>query len=554
MLAQRFAQTVERSFSRAWLEDYLAQRDKVKPPRPRTAGKGRHDDRPYLQTQGGLEPYAAPLSRHEASHLLRRTQHGAPLGQVEAMMGTTAADAVEALLAEAKALGLPPLPAWHDEAPPRWQDDPDGVIAYFERNVEWFSAWMPVVHRDYYDGGLRERLVLFWHDHFAVQYDVIGMAVYVRRYLDLLRTHALGNFKAFVHAIGIDAAMLIFLDGTLNTRIAPNENYARELLELFTMGIHAPDGSPNYTEEDIVELSKALTGWQVNHYDLTVNYLRAFHDRGEKTIFGKTDRFEYDAVIDWIFEARSSEIAHFICGKLYRAFVYEVPNPAIVSELASVFLANDFEIEPVVRTLLSSTHFFEAGQLGARIKSPFDHVFGFLKETETPTTDNSFLMAYYSTAVAGQMLFEPPNVAGWPGHRAWLSTATLPTRWDVSDFILWGYDSVEPVDFTDLAARLVDANDREIAFRIPVALAEFFLTTPLDQVDFEAVDRGFNGNLAAHPLPDFVVNGPPYIATLAKRFLFGVPWYEWHLGHEQAPLFLRLFVSYLCTRPEFQLT
>jgi len=163
-------------------------------------------------------------------------------------------------------------------------------------------------------------------------------------------------------------------------------------------------------------------------------------------------------------------------------------------------------------------------------------------------------MAYYSTAVAGQMLFEPPNVAGWPGHRAWLSTATLPTRWDIADFILLGYDAVDPVDFTDLVTRLVDPNDREIAFRIPVALAEFFLTTPLDQVDFEAVDRGFNGNLSAHPLPDFVVNGPPHIATLAKRFLFGVPWYEWHLGHEQAPLFLRLFVSYLCTRPEFQLT
>ncbi|GAB5519578.1 MAG: hypothetical protein RhofKO_18290 [Rhodothermales bacterium] len=555
MQAERYARLIERSFSREWLAEYLEQRSTPKPRRePEAYKKNSTAALQPLQTKGGLEPYAMPLDRYTARHLLRRVQHGAPFQQVEALVGQSASVVVDALIDEALALGLPTLPEWHNEAPPRWQDDPDGVIAYFERNFQWFSDWMPVVHQDYFNGGLRERLTLFWHDHFATQYDVVEMTVYMRRYIDLLRTHALGNFKDFVHAMGIDAAMLIFLDGTLNTRIAPNENYARELLELFTMGIHGPDGSPNYTEADIVELARALTGWRVNDYDLTVNFTRAFHDRGEKTVLGRTEPFDYDTVIEWIFETRANEIAHFICGKLYRAFVYDAPNRDVVNGLAEVFLANNFEIAPVLRTLLSSAHFFEAAQMGARIKSPFDHVFGFLKETETPTTENSFLMAYYSTAVAGQMLFEPPNVAGWPGHRAWLSTATLPTRWDITDFILWGFDSVEPIDFTDLAARLVDRTDPEVAFRIPIALAQFFLTTPLEEIDFETVDNPFNGDLVANPLPDFVVHGPPYIATLAKRFLFGVPWYEWHLGHDQAPLFLRLFVSYLCSRPEFQLT
>ncbi len=507
-----------------------------------------------LRIDAGLEPHTLLLDERSAGHLLRRAGFGASPERLAAYVGRPAAAVADELVAEALAMPLPEPPPWINEVPPP-RNAPDADRQAYNRNNrrwrnEWVGAWFGEMHAL----GLRERLALFWHNHFVTELQVYQLAIYAYRYVTLLRTHALGNFKTFVHAAGLDPAMLLYLNGRQNRRQAPNENYARELLELFTMGQLDGQGNENYTQQDIEEIARALTGWVIADDGLGVVLVPRRFDDGQKTVFGRTGNFGYDDVIDLLFEERPRQIAEFVCRKLYREFVYAAPDEALVAELADIFVVNDFELAPVLSALLGSAYFFDEQVAGARLKSPVELLVGLLLDLEVPAFPDLMNLLRRFAGDLQQNVLNPPNVAGWEGHHAWLTTTTFVARWNFAERMLDLLGRNPGLDLVTLAERLHDPNDPEAAFTLPAALAEHLLPVPLDLLDLQAPAEEFAGDLAGNPLPEAVESGPAYVRDLAKVFLAGTPWYEWNLYREDAPTRLLHYLAVLVRIPEFQLT
>lgn len=509
-----------------------------------------------LHIEAGLEPFQEALSRQQAAHLLRRTGFGASIDQINELIGRDATAVVDEIVDAAldvESTPVPPEPVWANELIP-FNGSQEEIDAYIQNNIMWLNElqdeWLTTMIRV----GFRERMTLFWQNHFVTQYDDYFVAMHAYRYLKILREHALGNVKDFVHAIGTDPAMLKYLDGDVNRNLEPNENYSRELLELFTMSPKDKDGNDNYTQSDIEEVARALTGWVIDYITHTTVFIPGRFDDGEKTFLGRTGSFGYDDVIDIIFEERGAETAYFICEKLYTEFVYAVPDPEIVQQLADELIANAYEITPVVRTLLKSAHFFDVQLAGSHIKSPIDLLAGMPNEVGVmPDTEAiGFLKAVSS--FLEQVLLNPPNVAGWPGYRSWISTTSLPIRWLVTDFLLFGDNGDSLVDLTPVVRQFPEAEDPLAAFKLPVAMAEYLMAVPVDNLDIGTVSEEFGGDLVNFPIPDEVVNGPAYVQNLAKIFLVGVPWYEWDINSPQATILLALFARFLTQMPEFQLS
>ncbi len=307
---------------------------------------------------------------------------------------------------------------------------------------------------------IREKMVLFWHNHFVTSRESVKDARYNYFYLHLLREHATGNFKALTKAVTLDPAMLRYLNGNQNTRNKPNENYARELLELFTVGrgpLAGPGDYTNYTEDDVIAIAKILTGWRDRGYYSTtiavpnVEFRSAQHDTsnkqlslrlGNKTINNQGDR-EYIALIDHLFT--QSAVSEFICRKLYRWFVNyditpEIEN-TVIQPLAAAFRENNYEILPVMRILLASEHFFSAAVRGAVIRNPIDFVYNMFDQTPVswPENDNDRInmqveIAEWTKLMQMQYLW-PPDVAGWKPYyqepsfyQGWINSVTLPQR------------------------------------------------------------------------------------------------------------------------------
>ncbi len=510
---------------------------------------------PPLHIEAGLEPYPDALDRRRVAHLLKRTGFGASAVGINEMEGKTASELVDRLVDDAldtTAYPAPPEPSWAN-GPVPLNATQEELEKFIEDNIRWLGELQDQWFMAMIQIGLRERMTLFWHNHFVTQYDDYFVAMHAYRYLRLLRTHALGNFKTFVYEVGTDPAMLEYLDGNTNRDVEPNENYARELLELFTMSPKDQEGNDNYTQNDIEEIARALTGWIIDYINHTGVFIPSRFDGGVKTFFGRTGAFGYDDVIDIIFEERGPQTAYFICWKLYREFVYAAPDPVIVQELADVFVANDYEIAPVLRLVLKSAHFFDEQLIGAHVKSPIDLLVGLANEVMVVPTLEEVSFLKQLAAFLQQNLLNPPNVAGWPGHRTWISTTSLPIRWLITDFLLFGDNGANLVNLVPLAEQFEEASDPLAAFKLPVALAEHLMGVPVENLDIGTVSEEFGGNLVNFPIPDEVLNGPPYKLNLAKIFLGGLPWYEWNLQVEQAPILLALFARYLTQFPEFHL-
>ena len=554
-------------------KEILAVLNRTAPFVPPTAGKRAStagEPLAPLDIQAGLEPYTATLDRHRAAHLLRRTSFGAGVDRLNELIGRPADQVVDELVDEAVARPLPETPVWATTKPPGPNASDEQFDAFFEMNDEWiFEEVLPSLYKGLHEGGLREKLTLFWHGHFVTGLDSYFMAAFAHQYMTMLRTNALGNFKTFVYEVGIDASMLYYLNGADNIVGQPNENYARELCELFTMGIQDDQGNDNYSEEDIEEIARALTGWVVDWFNLKVEYFFPYHDHGNKTFFGRSGNFDYDDVIDILFEERAEQIARFICRKIYEEFVYAAPDEAIITELTTLFRANDFEIAPVVRTLLKSAHFFDTQVVGARIKSPAEQMVGFTLDGETEPGGDLYLLLFYLAAELGQFYLEPPNVAGWPGHRTWLTTSTLVNRWDFVLYLIYGNPEPEEEDDVGfnganlrvLSEKLYDQNDALAPFRLPAALVEHFMPIRVDELNIEPVGGEFGGDLVNNPIPAEIANGPVYVRELSKRFLMGIPWYEWRDiwdsndddVQETVHYILIAFLNYVTQLPEFQL-
>jgi uncharacterized protein (DUF1800 family) len=284
------------------------------------------------------------------------------------------------------------------------------------------------------DAQLRERMTLFWHNHFACN---INNAYYQQQLNNIQRTNALGNFKTLLTEVSQSPAMLTFLNNQQNVKGHPNENFARELMELFTLGIG------HYTEQDIKESARAFTGWHFDGKTSQYTFVPRIHDDGQKTFMGKTANFCGEDIIDIILSNKQTTI--FICTKLYRYLVNDTPDPVHVGEMADVFYQANYELKPLLEFVFLSDWFYDDKNIGVIIKSPVQLLVSLTRQFYIDYHNPDVLLQFERTL--GQVLFKPPNVAGWPGGRAWIDSSSLMYRIKIASTLL----NAGVIDFTGKA-------------------------------------------------------------------------------------------------------
>jgi hypothetical protein len=354
---------------------------------------------------------ADPWSRKWAAHLYRRAAFGANLGD----------------LLEAERLGLQGTLDLLFQGRPHADEfrqtltDVGRIAAEYDDGGEqlrgWWLYWM--LHSGH---PLREKMTLFWHNHFATSIVKVQNSELMFRQNCLLRTHALGKFGQFLQEISQDGAMLLWLDSNRNVAGRPNENYARELMELFSLGVG------NYSEADIREAARAFTGWHTDGKRFT--FQARLHDGGQKTVLGKTGDWNGDDVVRIVLGQPAT--AKLLVRKLYRFLISESAEPPeqLLAPLVDTFRASDYDIKALILTMLSSRHFYSEHAFRQRVKNPVEFILGAVNgfchlsgDTRIPTQALAGRLA-----AMGQPLFAPPNVKGWRGGRDWLNTSTLLER------------------------------------------------------------------------------------------------------------------------------
>lgn len=343
--------------------------------------------------------------RRLAAHLYRRAAFGATAAQLDAAVSLSPGEAVDRLVTgEAQT-------AANRQASERLAET---VLA--TGNPRQLSAWWlyELLHTRH---PLLERLTLFWHGHFATSAEKVTDAATMLAQNRLLRRHALGNFRQFAQDISRDPAMLIYLDSVTNRKAHPNENYARELMELFCLG------EGNYSEKDVQELARCFTGWEIKQGSFRFN--RFQHDSGNKTILGKTAAFAEGTAIDWVVDQPAAP--RFIVGKLFRAFCSDEPAPPteLLEPLVKQLRETDWDLGATVRRILGSNLFFSPAVVGRKVRSPVDLVVGLLRTLEGSANTQQLAGDLEQME---QGLFFPPNVKGWDGGRAWINSATVISR------------------------------------------------------------------------------------------------------------------------------
>jgi uncharacterized protein (DUF1800 family) len=416
-----------------------------------------------------LKKYKGKWGQPEVKHLLKRTLFGARKEDIDHFASASLRHAIQQLLHTEEPAPAPPINHYNDE---KYTDEEiqagatwitatkvSGMNSGRRRNS--FKAWW-MGNMLNQQRTLREKMVLFWHNHFATEMKTVDNPTMIYKHNVLLRQYALGNFKAMVRAVTLDAAMLKYLNGNANTKKAPDENYGRELQELFTVG--KGPGS-QYTEADVKAAARILTGFRINNKslpDVHGEFDAGRHDERDKQFSafynnqvikgrkGKEGEAELDELLNLIFQ--QPEVARFICRKLYRFFVYhqidEATEKNIIEPLAHTFRQNNYEIKPVLARLLSSRHFFDMGNRGGIIKSPVDFAVGLCREYNVSFPGEDSYVELYNlwfsiqtiTSQMQQNIGDPPNVAGWPAYyqeplydKSWISSDTLPRRTAFTD-------------------------------------------------------------------------------------------------------------------------
>ncbi len=475
-----------------------------------------------------LQPYVPsaekPWNARRVAHVYRRLGFGASLAQIQQGLQMSPSELIDQLFDTAIDLGTPDPPFWGGYTSADYDADPDSLYTH---RAEMRKRWMT----EMLDEGIRAKMSLFWHNHFVTELIDYGCNAYMWDYYSLINEYAFGNFKVFVREIGKSAAMLDYLNGNLNVVGSPNENYARELMELFTMG-----ESNGYTQGDIVEMARALTGWQAKAYLCTPAYYDAArHDNGTKTIFGQTGNFNFNTAHNLIFSARAQQVAHFIPTKIYKNFVYQYPDSEVIDGLAQTFQNNNWELLPMMKQLFKSEHFFDDQFINARLKNPLESMIPLLKSAgvQSADMDNNWWNAIgYWSFLLGQEIFNPPNVAGWPGYRTWLNESTLTARWKFNSSVAYYITTKEPLreNLRNLAITLSnDSNDPQV---IVAALVEHFIGQTLEPVHLTAAVAYFKSGIPEN------------------YFLDG----SWNLYWDEAPYQIVNMLYYLVKLPEYQLT
>ena len=357
-----------------------------------------------------------------AKHLLSRSLFGYTRKDLEAALSfRSAEDFIDRQLLADVATPVAPGP-WITETPIANNGVVDAT-RYTAMTYWWYDQMLSQ------KTSMREKMVLFWHNHFVSARDKVGFPQHLYNQNTLFRKFAWGNVKDLTNAITTDPAMLIYLDGNNSFRTTPNENYARELMELFTIGIG------NYTENDVKQSAMAHTGWVVR--GLTAVFDANRWANQPKTFMGQTGNFKHTDITDIIFSKEAT--SEFICRKLYTEFVYYKPNEAFVKQMAKILRDNKFEIKPVLRFMLASDEFYNDQYRGAKIKSPMELTLSALKTfDQIKLVDADWSYLFDATRALQQQVFYPPSVRGWVGQRDWISTTTFAQRGGFTDAIVNG--------------------------------------------------------------------------------------------------------------------
>ena len=462
-----------------------------------------------------------PWDVMKVKHLYKRLAYGATTTVLDAALSQTPQEVVDALLLDAQTTPNTPAPAWA-----YW--DLSDFNDYDTENNEFISEWYRQAAKDIRDKNLKGRLTFFWLNHFVTQIETYFYAPYTFQYWDILQTHCLGNFKTFVREMGLNPAMLLFLNGFENSSQNPNENYARELYELFTLG----EGN-GYTQQDIEETSRALTGY--NHwveYGAAITFDESTFDSSEKTIFGQTGPWGYDDVIDILFEQKASIIATTICTKLYTYFVSPDINDAIVAEMATLFMDQNWEIEPVLEMLFKSEHFFDQDAIGMIVKSPYDLIMTFYNEldfTYNDTDDGFASYANYISDMLGQNLFQPIDVAGWQRNHDWINSSTLTGRWLSLENLSWNFWLETGYQYRDFAQALTNSSTDPVV--ITKTIVDYFLSRPLyTEADYEIAEAIFKWETPENYWEDGIWNwnfdSAAYQTILLIHHIFRMPEFQ----------------------------
>lgn len=454
-----------------------------------------------------------------AAHLLRRTGFAPRSDEIDAIAGLTLAEMVDRVMDFGAA------------------DDVDEVLASLGvdplENPQEAGRWwaLRMVHST---RPMLERMTLFWHDHFATAIHKVKDPWLMLGQNELLREMALGNFRDLVLATAKDPAMLVWLDNRLNVKGSPNENYARELMELHTTGPGI------YTEDDVKEAARAFTGWGLirenqqefraklqelqqqladdtltngerrmllaeiakleRDYPLVFHFFPGQHDYGEKTFLGETGPWDGDDIIDIL--VKQDACADFVCRKLYSHFVGAEPTDGTMNVLKATYFDSEYELRPVVREIVLSRPFFSDEAYRARIKSPAEFVAGSARALGAET--NGFGLTY-AMAGLGQQLFDPPNPAGWPGGLAWINSNTVITRSNTAMAIsaARGKGGADAYGSIDPAALIGDAEEAgEIVERLVDLLLDGNVTNADLNAMVEYLHTGAGGSYEEFDLSD----------------------------------------------------
>lgn len=437
-----------------------------------------------------LIPYSGPWTRSEAAHLLRRTLFGPTHQQITSISNLSMNDAVSQLLSIGSA--NPPLAFESSETVVSqgqtwvnalYPSNPTANQLCETTRVKSLTAWL-MQNINYQGLDISQKMLFFWHNHFGVAFSSDARAAYT--YFELLRTNSLGNFKQLIKDVTLDPNMLVFLNGNTNSQTHPNENYSRELLELFTIGKGdqiAPGDYSNYTEQDVASGAKILSGYVVQGLrsstatSASPTFISFFHDSSSKTlsyhfnnaVIPNAGSQEYSNYIDVIFQ--QPEVARHICKKLYRFFVnYDITSEVentIIPELAQTLISNNYEILPLLQELFTSQHFYDNAYRGSIIRGPLETTFSMLNSTETQISVdlasdyNIYLNIYFACSNMGLDFMNPTSVAGWEAFylapafsRLWINSTTIKFRFDISTGLnvfgipIGGYTlKIDPIPF-----------------------------------------------------------------------------------------------------------
>lgn len=463
-----------------------------------------------------------PWNEERVRHLYSRACNGASYEDIQAGLAMTPTALVDKIVDDAVAVPLMPTPAWSTRVENKSSNRTEAIS-------DWMSKGMAE--------GLRAKMMIFWSNHFVTQTSVLG--VHGRSlwpYYSILWSNSLGNLQTLTKAIGRSFPMLRYLDGYISKGDDPNENYGRELLELFTLG----EGN-GYTENDIVEAAKALAGWRLSYSSATVTdpYLYApWVNTEDKTIFGVTGNFDFDGVHDLIFQERATEVARHICTKLYRQFIYEVPDTTFVNDLADIFKM-DWDLANIMKQMLKSEHFMSLDAIGGLMKDPVDSLMSIFRNIGIKDVVNASGAAICHPSSAyhlgiyplysDQLLFDPPNVAGWSRHRIWISQSNFVNRKYWSEVMV---ARVYTAGWNDFLATIVNITNNSVdTLYITSEVLKHFIRVPLSTARIQQANIIFRGDVPSNYYEDgtWDLAYPNVTTQLRDLIVFIIQQPEWEL-------------------------